>query len=169
MSLKMTKVRDRKFLRWPLVTGVVVAAWALSFVAGIHPVFDARAEPLDRFEKWLNEEVVYIITEVEKVDFSVLRNDTDREAFIEKFWRDRDPMPTTRENEFYDAHYFRIKYANSRWGENGPGWQTDRGRIYITFGPPDEIEDHPDKELWRYYDGVFANVVLDFAEARSGG
>ncbi len=164
--MSMTQIRDRRFVRWPLIAGVVLAALAMSFVAGVAPVPDARAETLDPLERWLDEEVVYIISEAEKAAFAALATDPDREAFIEKFWRDRDPTPATPNNEFRDEHYRRIKYANARWGDDGSGWQTDRGRIYIIYGPPDEIEVHPSDgvEKWRYKDGVFANVVLDFSK-----
>ena len=164
--MSMTQVRDRRFVRWSVVAGVVLAAVAMSFVAGVAPVPDARAETLDRFEKWLNEDVIYIITEAEKASFAALTNDADREAFIENFWRDRDPTPASPKNEFRDEHYRRIAFANARWGEERPGWQTDRGRIYTIYGPPDEIEVHPSDgvEKWRYKDGVFANVVLDFSK-----
>ena len=163
--MSMTQIRDRRFVRWPLIAGVVLAAFAMSFVVGVAPVPDARAETLDPLERWLDEEVVYIISEAEKAAFAALAPDPDREAFIEKFWRDRDPTPATPNNEFRDEHYRRIKYANARWGDDGSGWQTDRGRIYIIYGPPDEIEVHPpDKERWLYRDGVFANIVLDFSK-----
>ena len=164
--MSMKPLGDRKFVRWPVVAGLTLVAVAISFVAGVALVSNAQDETLGPFEKWLNEEAVYIITEGEKTTFSALTTDADRETFIEKFWRDRDPTPASPENEFRDAHYRRLKYANARWNEEGPGWKTDRGRIYIIYGPPDEIEVHPRDgvEKWRYQDGVFANVVLDFSK-----
>ncbi len=164
--MSMTQVRDRRSVRWPLIAGLVLAALALSFVVGVAPVSNVRAETLDRFEIWLNEEVVYIINDKEKASFAALLTAPDREVFIEKFWRDRDPTPASPKNEFRDEHNRRLKYANARWNERGPGWKTDRGRIYTIYGPPDEIEVHPSDgvEKWRYKDGVFANVVLDFSK-----
>src|SRR4029077_10150474 len=67
----------------------------------------------------------------------------EREQFIESFWQRRDPTPDTVENEFKEEHYRRIAYANERFASGVPGWRTDRGRIYIIWGPPDELEDHP--------------------------
>ena len=72
-----------------------------------------------------------------------LATDEEREQFIEQFWLRRDPTPDTAENEFKEEHYRRIAYANERYASGIPGWKTDRGRIYITFGPPDENESHP--------------------------
>ena len=75
--------------------------------------------------------------------FKRLSTDDERESFIEQFWLRRDPTPDTMENEFKEEHYRRIAYANDRFASGIPGWKTDRGRIYITFGPPDENESHP--------------------------
>ena len=72
-----------------------------------------------------------------------MQTDEERQQFIEQFWLRRDPTPDTEENEFKEEHYRRIAYANERFASGIPGWKTDRGRIYITFGPPDEIESHP--------------------------
>jgi len=102
--------------------------------------------------KWLNEDVVYIITEKERAEFLKLKSDKEREKFIEAFWRRRDPTPDTEENEFKEEHYRRIAYSNDRFASNVPGWKTDRGRMYITLGPPDEVESHPTEryEIWLY-------------------
>ncbi len=95
------------------------------------------------YKKWLNEDVAYIITDEERKSFKQLSTDEEREQFIEQFWLRRDPTPDTVENEFKEEHYRRIAYANEHYASGIPGWKTDRGRIYITFGPPDEIESHP--------------------------
>ena len=102
-----------------------------------------RKELEGPFKKWLNEDVFYIITDEERASFRRLTTDEERESFIESFWLRRDPSPDTQENEFKEEHYRRIAYANERYASGFPGWKTDRGRIYITFGPPDEIESHP--------------------------
>jgi len=94
------------------------------------------------YKKWLNEDVVYIITDEEKKAFKNLQTDEEREQFIEGFWLRRDPTPDSQENEYKEEHYRRIAYANERFASGIPGWKTDRGMIYITFGPPDEIESH---------------------------
>ncbi len=95
------------------------------------------------YKKWLNQDVRWIITPEELTAFKQLSNDEERDAFIEQFWQRRDPTPDTEENEFKEEHYRRIAYANEHFAAGRPGWMTDRGRIYIVFGPPDEIESHP--------------------------
>lgn len=102
-----------------------------------------RKELETPFKKWLNEDVAYIITDEERTAWKRFQTDEEREQFIEQFWLRRDPTPDTQENEFKEEHYRRIAYTNERFASGIPGWKTDRGRIYITFGPPDEIESHP--------------------------
>ena len=94
--------------------------------------------------KWLEEDVVYIIQPEEREAFLRLESDDERAEFIKQFWQRRDPTPGTPENEFKDEHYRRIAYANLHFptATGKAGWKTDRGRIYIRFGPPDEIDDH---------------------------
>src|SRR5580704_13564454 len=94
------------------------------------------------YKKWLEEEVPYIITDEERSAFLQLQTNEEREQFIEAFWQRRDPTPDTVENEFKEEHYRRIAYTNERFSSGIPGWRTDRGRIYIMWGPPDEIESH---------------------------
>ncbi len=141
------------------------------------------------YKKWLNEDVAYIVTEEERKAFKVATSDEEREQFITQFWQRRDPTPGTPENEFKAEHYRRIAYANEQYSTSSipslPGWKTDRGRIYITFGPPDEIEDHssggayvrPPAEgggttstfpfqQWRYrhIDGIGDNIIIEFVD-----
>ena len=119
----------------------------------------------DQFlKKWLEQDVVYIITDEEKTAFKRLTTDDERYQFIEQFWLRRDPSADTVENETRDEHYRRIVYANERYSAAEPGWRTDRGRIYITLGPPDQIEAHPSGEgrsgpfeIWRYRAGTGTN------------
>lgn len=130
----------------------------------ILPVFsekkDIKTLP-DKYKKWLEEEVVYIITPKEKEVFLQLESDRERDIFIEAFWKARDPDPNTPENEFKDEHYRRISYANQYLGRLSPtpGWRTDRGRVYITLGEPNQIERYdnlPDVypvEVW-FYQGL---------------
>ncbi|MCI4444430.1 MAG: GWxTD domain-containing protein [Candidatus Aminicenantes bacterium] len=96
----------------------------------------------EKYRKWLEEEVVYIISPKEKEVFLSLENDRQRDMFIEAFWKQRDPTPDTPENEFKEEHYRRIKYANEHFGKDspGPGWRTDMGRIYIILGEPQYTE-----------------------------
>ncbi len=92
----------------------------------------------EQYKKWLDEEVVYIITPREKEVFLELTTDRERNLFIEAFWKQRDPTPSTPVNEFRQEHYRRISYANQFFGRSTakPGWRTDRGRMYIILGEP---------------------------------
>ena len=133
----------------------------------------------------LDQQIPYIVTDEEKAAFSQLSNDEERDAFIETIWQRRDPTPDTVENEFKDEYYRRIAYANEHFGAGMPGWKTDRGRIYILHGPPDEIESHPSGgtydrtpqegggststfpfERWRYryVEEVGQEVVVEFVD-----
>ena len=102
-----------------------------------------KVELSKTYKKWLSEDVVWIITDEERAAFKQLSNDEERDQFIEAFWQRRDPTPDTVENEFKEEHYRRIAYANEHFAAGIPGWKSDRGRMYIMYGPADEIESHP--------------------------
>jgi GWxTD domain-containing protein len=142
------------------------------------------------WKKWLNEDVVYIITDEEKQAFKRLKTDDERQQFVEAFWQRRDPTPDTEENEFKEEHYRRIAYANDHYASGIPGWKTDRGMIYVKYGPADEIDSHPSGgsyerpidegggetstypfEDWRYryLDGIGTNIVIEFVDASMSG
>ncbi|MBA2621894.1 MAG: GWxTD domain-containing protein [Acidobacteria bacterium] len=104
---------------------------------------NVKVEVKKVYKDWVNKDVAYIITGDEKKAFGKLANDEERENFIENFWRRRDPNPDTEENEYREQYYERIAYANEHYASGIPGWKTDRGRIYITFGKPDSVESHP--------------------------
>ncbi len=137
------------------------------------------------YKKWLDEDVRYIITDEERAAFKQLSNDEERDNFIEAFWARRDPTPDTVENEFKEEHYARIAYANEHFAAGIPGWKTDRGRIYIMYGKPDEIDSHPSGgtyerpmeegggetstypfEDWRYryLEGIGQEVIIEFVD-----
>jgi len=137
------------------------------------------------YRKWLDEDVVWIITDEEKSAFKQLSNDEERDAFIEAFWQRRDPTPDTEENEYKEEHYRRIAYANEHFAAGIPGWKTDRGRIYIMYGPADEIDSHPSGgtyerpieegggetstfpfEDWRYryIEGIGQEIIIEFVD-----
>lgn len=151
-----------------------------------------RRELETPYRKWLEEDVLYIITDEERRAFRNLQTDEEREQFIEQFWLRRDPSPDTMENEYKEEHYRRIAYANERFASGIPGWKTDRGRIYITFGPPDEIESRPsggtyerpweegggttsvypfEKWRYRYLEGVGmqTDIVIEFVDKSMTG
>ncbi|HVZ18870.1 MAG TPA: GWxTD domain-containing protein [Terriglobales bacterium] len=112
-----------------------------------------KTELSKTYKKWLDEDVRWIITDEERAAFKKLSNDEERDQFIEQFWLRRDPTPDTIENEYKEEHYRRIAYSNEHFAAGKPGWMTDRGRIYIMFGPPDEIDAHPSGGLYnRPYD-----------------
>jgi len=149
-----------------------------------------RKELETPYRKWLTEDVGYIITDEERQAFKRMATDDERQNFIENFWLRRDPTPDTAENEFKEEHYRRIAYANERYASGIPGWKTDRGRIYITFGPPAEIESHPSGgsyerpyeegggttstypfEKWRYrwIEGIGTDVNIEFVDPTMTG
>lgn len=149
-----------------------------------------RKELETPYRKWLNEDVTYIITDEERQAFKRLATDDEREQFIEQFWLRRDPTPDSAENEFKEEHYRRIAYANERYASGIPGWKSDRGRIYITFGPADEIESHPSGgsyerppeegggttstfpfEKWRYrwIEGIGSDIIIEFVDPTMTG
>jgi GWxTD domain-containing protein len=137
------------------------------------------------YRKWLDEDVRWIITDEERAAFKQLSNDEERDNFIEAFWQRRDPTPDTVENEFKEEHYRRIEYANEHFAAGIPGWKTDRGKMYIMYGPPDEIDAHPSGgtydrpfeegggststfpfEDWRYryIEGIGQEVIIEFVD-----
>jgi len=117
-----------------------------------------------QFQKWLKEEVVYIITPKEKEAFLHLETDRERNIFIEAFWKQRDPNPNTPENEFKKEHFRRIGYANQWFGKEspGPGWRTDMGRIYIILGEPSHIEKHENLSAVRPVIIWFYNGMIEY-------
>jgi GWxTD domain-containing protein len=128
------------------------------------------------YQRWLDEDVRWIITPEERAAFIQLKNIEDRDRFIEAFWLRRDPTPGTVENVFKEEHYRRIAYANEHFARDIPGWKTDRGRIYIVYGPPDEIKTESTRsgddfvrptEVWHYHSilGYGRNVDLRFVDA----
>ncbi|HWY43378.1 MAG TPA: GWxTD domain-containing protein [Candidatus Sulfotelmatobacter sp.] len=150
----------------------------------------AKDELAYQYGEWLSEEVPIIITKEEKDAFLRLGTNEEREQFIEDFWRRRNPDPDSPTNSFKEEHYRRIAYANEHFASGIPGWRTDRGHIYILWGPPDEIESHPtggtyDRpmwqgggstqtyswELWRYrhLEGISDNVELEFVDPSGSG
>ena len=101
-----------------------------------------KPEPDQAFVKWL-EDVGPIISQAEENAWKKLRTNEERERFIEEFWRHRDPDPDTEENEYREAYYERLAYVNEHFTSGMPGYKTDRGRIYLKYGKPDDVESHP--------------------------
>ena len=143
-----------------------------------------------QYKKWLNEDVVYIISSEERSAFIHLSTNEEREQFIEQFWQRRNPDPDSPENSFKQEHYRRIAYANEHYASGIPGWKSDRGRLYIMWGPPDEIDSHPsggtyqrppeegggetstfpfEDWRWRYLEGIGENVIVEFVDPSMSG
>jgi GWxTD domain-containing protein len=142
------------------------------------------------FKTWLNEDAVYIISPEERSAFLQLETNEEREQFIEQFWLRRSSNPDMPDNDFKEEHYRRIAYANEHYASGIPGWKTDRGRIYIIWGAPDEIESHPtggtydrpmeegggstttypwERWRYRYLEGIQENVELEFVDPSGSG
>jgi GWxTD domain-containing protein len=149
-----------------------------------------KKELTSQYKKWLDEDVVYILSPEERHAFLQLSTNEEREQFIESFWQRRNPDPDSPENTFKEEHYRRIAYANEHYASGIPGWKTDRGKIYIMWGPPDEVDSHPTGGNWdrpmdqgggststypwegwryRYLEGMGENVELEFVDPTSTG
>jgi GWxTD domain-containing protein len=142
------------------------------------------------YRQWLSEDVTYIISPEERNAFLQLDTNEEREQFIEQFWLRRSSNPDLPENDFKEEHYRRIAYANEHFASGIPGWKTDRGRMYIMWGPADEVESHPtggtyDRPMeegggststypwetwrWRYLEGIGENIILEFVDPSGSG
>src|SRR5271170_7743652 len=143
-----------------------------------------------QYKQWLNEDVIYIISPEERNAFLQLDTNEEREQFIEQFWLRRSSNPDLPENDFKEEHYRRIAYSNEHYASGIPGWKTDRGRIYIMWGAPDEVQSNPSGgsyerpasegggetstypfEDWRYryLEGIGENVELEFVDPTMTG
>jgi len=142
------------------------------------------------YKKWLSEDVAYIITDNERRAFLQLQTNEERENFIEQFWQRRNPDPDSVDNSYKEEHYRRIAYANEHFASGIAGWRTDRGRIYIMYGKPDDLESHTQGETWErpldqgggetstyayedwtyhYIEGIGENVELEFVDPTGTG
>jgi len=142
------------------------------------------------YKKWLNEDVVYIISDAERKAFLGLQTNEERENFIEEFWQRRSPDPDSTDNPVREEHYRRIAYANEHFSSGVAGWRTDRGRIYIMYGKPDDLESHTQGEnyerpldqgggetktyafedwTYHYIEGIGENVELEFVDPTGTG
>src|SRR6267378_3563220 len=151
---------------------------------------NVKPELKKAYKDWLDKDVAYIITDEERKAFKKLETDDERERFIEEFWRRRDPDPDTDENEYREQYYERIAYANEHFASGIPGWKSDRGRIWIMYGKPDELETHPSGgnydrpsyqgggststypfEIWfyRYLAGVGSGIEIEFVDPTGSG
>ena len=146
---------------------------------------ELRQELKGPYKKWMDQDVRWIITDQERKAFLGLSNDEERDAFIEQFWRRRNPDPQSPDNSYREEIYRRIAYANEHFAAGKPGWLTDRGHMYIAWGPPDSKDEHPaggeynrpmDEgggqtqtfpfEVWNYrhLEGIGENVDIEFVD-----
>jgi GWxTD domain-containing protein len=142
------------------------------------------------YKKWLDEDALYIISSEERSVFKSLKNDEERESFIEQFWNRRNPDPGSSYNSFKEEHYRRIAYANEHFASGIAGWRSDRGRVYVMYGKPDDMETHPtggtynrpynegggqtntfpfEKWWYRHIDGVGDGIELEFVDSSNSG
>jgi GWxTD domain-containing protein len=142
------------------------------------------------YKKWLSEDITYIITDTERRAFLQLQTNEERENFIEEFWQRRNPDPDSVDNPVKEEHYRRIAYANEHFASGVAGWRTDRGRIYIMYGKPDDLESHTQGEnyerpldqgggetktyafedwTYHYIEGIGENVELEFVDPSGTG
>jgi GWxTD domain-containing protein len=150
------------------------------------PSQPATPTPSNYLPRWITEEVPDIATAEEQAAFHGLEGDQARESFIASFWLRRDPTPNTAENEFKEEYYRRIVIANQRYSSARPGSKTDRGRVLIRFGEPDEVQSLTAGSLlnntgnriftfplerWRYrfIEGLGNNVLLEFVDSEHNG
>lgn len=138
----------------------------------VAPASLAQSDLKTVYQKWLDEDVAYIITAQESRAFTSLKTNEEREQFIEAFWVRRDLKPETAENEYRAEHYARIAHANQNFSFNGlAGWRTDRGRIFIMYGKPDEVEKTSFGEAWiyKYLPGKGSNIRIEFMDVTGKG
>ena len=162
----------------PWITPAWLAAPLLLAAVGMLAAWQAPAPAAPKvtpYTKWLTEDVAYIAEDRERDAFLRLETNEERQHFIAQFWDRRNPKPGSAENKAKQEHYRRIGYANERFRvpQKTAGWKTDRGRIYIVHGPPDELEKHPaeQREDWRYHaiEGLGKNVDFRFTDASKTG
>jgi len=137
---------------------VPVLILSLLPLGGARPATAQKQKLEKNYKEWLERDVAYFITKDERNTFLNLTSNEQRDHFIENFWELRNPTPGSPENSFKNDVYQRIAYANSHFGagSGGEGWRTDRGRTYITLGPPQQTEVHYNAanlfplEIWFY-------------------
>jgi GWxTD domain-containing protein len=146
------------------------------------PSIAATTGQQNPYQKWLDEDVRWIITRQERAQFLLLTTDVQRDRFVVDFWVRHDPTPGTPENEFKEEHYRRLAYSNEHFAAGVPGWETDRGHTYIVYGPPDQIDTNLSPthgsaslkttraaypyQVWHYrhIDGIGKDVTVKFVD-----
>jgi GWxTD domain-containing protein len=183
---------DHKFIRRAILALIaLVLAIPAAFAQDLPDrKTNQKPEVPKAYRDWIDKDVAFIITPQERDAFKKLKTNEEREQFIDIFWRRRDPDPDTDENEYREEYYERIAYANEHFSSGIPGWKTDRGRIYIMYGKPDEKETHPmgggyerpsyhgggstttyPFEVWfyRYLPGIGSGIEIEFVDPTGSG
>lgn len=160
----MTMIKDRPWALW-----IAVAAVGLIGLAAAKPKLDPESEKFYQSAR-------LIMTKEEARIFQKLPDAESRKEFIADFWLKRDPDPDTPANEYKKEFDARLDYVNKRFNkEGGPGFNTDRGRVYLFMGPPDKAEEFPPEigspvrgfvVWWSYYDH---RVAVEFTDERADG
>jgi GWxTD domain-containing protein len=179
-------MRYLKFLLIPILIGLFLN---IGYSVRSAPA-EESGDQAKYYKKWMEEDVLYLITDEEKSIFKKLSSDEEREAFIEQFWARRNPDPRSPYNTFKEEHYRRIAYANEHFTSGIAGWRTDRGRVYIMYGPPDQLESHPtggyyarptwegggstttfpfEKWWYRHIDGMGSDIEIEFVDSSMSG
>ena len=137
---------------WPFTAAILAITSIASIAQAGRP---PQLSP--EYKKWLDEDVRWIMTSQERQQFLNLTSVHDRDDFVARFWDERNPTPGSKENAFKEEHYRRLAFANEHFASAVAGWRTDRGRIYIVYGPPDSIAVQPGtsaapaEEIWLYH------------------
>ena len=122
------------------------------------------------YQKWLDEDVRWLISAPEEKEFLKLTTDEQRDHFVVEFWERRNPTPGSKENTFKAQHYRRLAFTKQHFAASVPGWKTDRGHVYVVYGPPDSVLRHPSsganpaEELWSYHMPGEDDVTLKFVD-----
>lgn len=156
---------SRIMVRFTTALVAVLCSSILASAEAKQPQFEAE------YSKWLNEDVHWIVTDQERSEFLTLENDKARDKFIKEFWERRNPTPGSENNPFKEEHYRRLAFANEHFAAGTPGWETDRGHIYIVYGPPDTITPQAGSvatgpsEIWYYRNwGDKTGVSFEFVD-----
>lgn len=153
-------------------------ALADQMIRDVNKAKPIEVAPGSPYSKWLNEDVVYIIDDAERAAFQKLGTDEERNKFVEEFWEKRNPSPASTHNLFKEEHYRRMAYANEHFATSKPGWETDRGHMYIVYGPPDEIRSEAGGALnsyglqiwiYRHIEGIGDNLSFTFVDRTGQG
>ena len=163
---------------------LIAITFCFLFVIPIHAQ-KFGSVPEGTYKKWLDEDVRWIITDQERADFKKLSEDKQRDRFIAEFWEHRNPTPGGSRNIVRDEHYRRLAYVDQNFSKDVPGWKTDRGRVYIMWGPPAVLERrlrfegsqanglprqiNSEESRWSYIEGLGCDVVIEFEASGEGG